>query len=312
MANGDLTLGLYGPDRRARRWAICARTSDHSSSSAVPASISSLRRPISSSQAFSISLLANRSAGWRPATHEVLALLGRKLQSRFKDAAALPRTTCSQYTSLRGGGPRRRSNRRAPDPPPLSRWPSEATSSARPRARELPPAPSAGPPGLQAAGRRSRRPGPVVDAEPPCPKGRGGPVARRATQSAPSRAPLPPGDSLWSERSERQGGARGGGSRGEGRGGGSGGQGLLPGGPASAQSATPAPTGAPPRSPRRVPIAEASLFSAAEWRGRCAERARVRDRLPQIGSRERRCTGRDTDDRALPPLFGSTRAPSRR
>ena len=58
-----------------------------------------------------------------------------------------------------------------------------------------------------------------------------GPVARRATQSAPSRAPLPPGDSLWSERSERQGGARGGGSRGEGRGGGSGGQGLLPGGP---------------------------------------------------------------------------------
>ncbi len=82
-------------------------------------------------------------------------------------------------------------------------------------------------PGLQAAGRRSRRPGAVVDADPPCPEGRGWPVARRATRDRPpSRAPLPPGDTLWSERSERQGGARGRGSRGKGRGGGSGGQGL--------------------------------------------------------------------------------------
>jgi len=40
-------------------------------------------------------------------------------------------------------------------------------------------------PGLQAAGRRSRRPGAVVDADPPCPEGRGWPVARRATQIGP-------------------------------------------------------------------------------------------------------------------------------
>ena len=86
-------------------------------------------------------------------------------------------------------------------------------------------------PGLQAAGRRSRRPGAVVDANPPCPEGRGWLVARRATRDRPpSRAPIPPGDTLWSEQSERQGGARGRGSRGKGRGGGSGGQGLLPGG----------------------------------------------------------------------------------
>ena len=51
----------------------------------------------------------------------------------------------------------------------------------RDSARPSPPGLSA----LQAAGRRSRRPGPVVDADPPCPEGRGWPVARRATQIGP-------------------------------------------------------------------------------------------------------------------------------
>ena len=56
-----------------------------------------------------------------------------------------------------------------------------------------------------------------------------------------ARASFPPGDSLFSERSERQGGAQDGGSRGEGRGGGKGGLGVQD-GPGVDQAQMPAPS----------------------------------------------------------------------
>ena len=182
---------------------------------------------------------------------------------------------------------------------------------ARAHTRALPRAPSAGPSGLQAAGRRSRRPGPVVDAAPPCPKGRGAGGREGPLRSAPSRAPLPPGDSLWSERSERQGGAGGGGSRGEGAAGGAAAKACWPEGPAS-DSKRDARTKV-----RALAFIETRAPSGglrpivAEWRGRCVG-ARTSSRpFPSRPPRERRCTGRDTDARALPSLLGSARASRR-
>jgi hypothetical protein len=188
----------------------------------------------------------------------------------------------------------------------------DACPERRALARELPRAPPAGPPGLQAAGRRSRRPGPVVDADPPCPKGRGagGP---KGHSDRPRAEPLPPlgipcGASAASDRGvPGVGGPGGRGRRGE-RWPRLAGQRARP----PLERATPAPRRAPSRSPRRLPRAEGSPLRPAEWRGRCGRSEhQLAARCPRP-PRERSCTGRDTDARALPPLLGSACAPRRR
>ena len=98
----------YGPERRARRSAICAWDVGPLEQLGG-AGVNLVAATANLVQPGLLDVLAGkivRQAGGQ-LLDQVLALLGREAQGRFEGSLSR-RTTCSQFTSLLRGGPRQR------------------------------------------------------------------------------------------------------------------------------------------------------------------------------------------------------------